>query len=508
MIIYNTADIDIYTLPQRDVDFIYNGLDCCITHELVDKLRLQLGPHTTQIHNFTSSLQGICLDMSLKGILIDQNEKRKIIRATEKTLNEALDLLTELAVAFWGKPINPKSSKQCCDFFYEFLRLPKQFKRGSVGPTTEDKALEKLKDYFYARPFISLIKTVRDLKKKLEALNARISSDGRMRGQFKATGTETGRFSSSKTVFDEGLNLQNQNEFAKRMYIADPGYKLAYIDLEQAESRMLAAFIYALFGDSAYLDACESGDLHTTVCKMIWTELDWQGNDTADRAIADTSFYRHFSHRDMSKRGGHGTNYYGKAPHMAVQLNVDTILMANFQAAYFKAFPGIPEYHEWIIRTLQTTRTLINPFGRKRIFFGRPEADPTIREAIAYLPQSSISDLMNVGMLKVWKEHGHKEVQLLAQVHDAILIQYKEHLEDSIIPTLLKLIPHPLHARDREIWIPCTAETGWNWAKNDPKKKLWADTNPLGLKGFTGHDIRERSQVTETKNGLLDRVLF
>ena len=508
MLHYNTAEIDLESLSDRELDYIYNGLDCCITHELVDKLRPKLDQHTKQIHDFTFALQAICMDMSLSGILIDQKIRSIIMHKTEQERNEALELLNELALALWGKPLNPDSPKQCAEFFYNFLGLPKQYKRGSKGPTTDDSALEVLKNYFYARPFVSLIKTTRDLKKKLEALNARVSPDGRMRAQFKATGTETGRFSSSKNVFGEGLNLQNQNEFAKRMYVADPGYKLAYIDLEQAESRMLAAFIYALFGDSSYLDACESGDLHTTVCKMIWPELDWPNTPKEDKALAESPFYRHFSHRDMAKRGGHGTNYYGKPPHMAKQLNVDTILMANFQEAYFKAFPGIPRYHQWIIETLHTTRTLINPFGRKRIFFGRPDADETLREAIAFLPQSSIADLMNLGLWKVWHKYGRQAVQVKNQVHDAMLIQYREQDEDELIPAILNLIPHPLRARDREIIIPCTAETGWNWGKYDPKKKLWEDQNPDGLKEYEGHDSRQRSEIPKTKNSLLDRIVF
>src|SRR5690606_574415 len=326
MKVYNTAEIDLDSLPQREVDYIYNGLDCLVTHELVDKLRPKLDKHTSQIHDFTFSLQAICLDMSLKGIRVNPEAKARIIKATRSRLDEAQTLLNELAIPFFGRPINPKSIKDCREFFYDFLGLPPVYARGKKGASTDDKALEKFKAYMYARPFVSLIKTCRDLKKKLEALEAKVSSDGRMRAQFKATGTETGRFSSSKNVFNEGLNLQNQNEYAKRMYVADPGYKLAYIDLEQAESRMLAAFIYALFGDASYLDACESGDLHTTVCKMIWPTLDWPNdNSKGDRGIADQAFYRHFSYRDMSKRGGHGTNYFGKAPHMASQLNVDTI---------------------------------------------------------------------------------------------------------------------------------------------------------------------------------------
>lgn len=502
---FRTDEIDFDTLTPEENDYIYNGLDCLMTHEIVDKLQPLLDKNTTQIYRFTRALLNPALEMTFRGIAIDPRRRQILIAELEKKQAEVGGLLNELALAFWGQELNAQSPKQCCDFFYGFLGCPPQYKRGSKGPSSDDKALEKLRVYFYARPFIYLIKEFRDIGKKLSSLRARTSPDGRMRGSFKPTGTETGRFSSSADGFGDGLNLQNQNEHAKRMYVADPGKKLAYIDLEQAESRMLAAFIYALFGDSSYLDACESGDLHTTVCKMIWNDLQWPGdNASGDRAVADQIFYRHFSYRDMSKRGGHGTNYYGKAPHMASQLNVPVELMLRFQNEYFRAFPGIPEYHDWIIYTLQTSRTLVNPFGRKRIFFGRPSDDSTLREAIAHMPQSSIGDLMNLGMWKVWHKFGRGSFDLLAQVHDAILIQYPEHREDQIIPALLAEIPHPLKARDRQVIIPCTADVGWNWSKHDPKKKLWADTNPDGLMEYSGHDKRKRTETGSATNQLLD----
>jgi hypothetical protein len=124
------------------------------------------------------------------------------------------------------------------------------------------------------------------------------------------------------------------------------------------------------------------------------------------------------------------------------------------------------------------------------------------------MPQSSIGDLMNLGMWKAWHKYGHQQVQFLAQVHDAILVQYKEELEDEIIPLLLALLPHPLKARDREVIIPCTADVGWNWSKHDPKKKLWADTNPDGLMEYNGHDNRQRTEVIEAKANLLDGIFL
>ena len=149
MKIYDTSTADLNALSEREVDYIYNGLDCCITHELVDKLRLKLEPKTTgQICRFTGALQNICLDMTLTGIRIDPVAKQKVILETEKKRDEAQALLDELSLAFYGQTINPKSTKQCAEFFYGFLGIPPQYKRGTKGPTTDDAALEKLRVYF------------------------------------------------------------------------------------------------------------------------------------------------------------------------------------------------------------------------------------------------------------------------------------------------------------------------------------------------------------------------
>src|SRR6056297_324144 len=114
MKIYDTSTADLNALSEREVDYIYNGLDCCITHELVDKLRLKLEPKTTgQICRFTGALQNICLDMTLTGIRIDPVAKQKVILETEKKRDEAQALLDELSLAFYGQTINPKSTKQC-----------------------------------------------------------------------------------------------------------------------------------------------------------------------------------------------------------------------------------------------------------------------------------------------------------------------------------------------------------------------------------------------------------
>lgn len=504
--------------PDSDLNlWLYNALDCCLTSEIHEAIEPLLDSSTKQIYLFERALQNCTMDMTLHGILIHQGTKYNLIQHYEAEVLKAQSLLNKLAMEFWGQTLSPTSPKQCADFFYNFLLIPPVLKRGKgkATPTTDDKALQEIaKTYLWAKPFVHLITYIRDKTKVLGSLRAKLSPDGRMRSRFSVAGTETGRFSAAKDNYGNGLNLQNQNERVKRMYVADEGRKLAYIDLEQAESRMLAAFVYALFGEAAYLDACESDDLHSVVCQMIWPDLAWTGDLKRDKKeVAEKPFYRHFSYRDMSKRAGHGTNYWGEASGMSHNLGVDLQLMQQFQDSYFKAFPGIKRYHAWIIQMLQTTRTLTNPFGRKRVFFDNPTAKSTIREAIAFMPQSSIGDLMNLGMYKVWKNFGGKReycagkiqplVQLHAQVHDAILISYPERLEAELIPEICDTIPHPIVARDREVIIPCSAETGWNWGKHDPKKKIWGDTNPDGLMEFNGNDKRTRQEAANKASNLL-----
>jgi hypothetical protein len=227
----------------------------------------------------------------------------------------------------------------------------------------------------------------------------------------------------------------------RRPFVADPGMKFAYIDLEQAESRLVGAIEWNLFGDGRYLDACESGDLHTSVCRLAWTELGWTGDLKRDRAIADQPFYRQHSYRHMAKVLGHGTNYAGKPYTMAKHTKLEAPLIAE-PSKPNTSTPSPPtsdgtrrSQSELLTKGNHTTLT-----GRRRWFLAGVMMIATVREAIAYGPQGAVGDILNMGMLRVWRLG---ICQLLLQIHDAILVQYPEDREDEILPQLVKLIASP-----------------------------------------------------------------
>lgn len=457
---------------------VYCGLDNCLTLEIrreLDSL-LQSSKEAQIIYSFERALQAPYLDLMCRGFAVNQSARmtaaaslRERIASLEKTLNE-------FSFPIWDRSLSARSHSQLKDFFFGAMKFPEIWtsKKGVRKLSLDREALEKLYDrYLYARPFVNCILAIRDLSKQLEVFDTEIDADGRFRTSYNIAGTETGRPSSSSNAFGTGGNAQNIAPSLRHVFVADIGWKLCVIDYEQVEARDVGFFCGCLFNDWSYLDACESGDLHSTNAKRIWPELSWNGDPIHDRRLADQIFYRDFTYRDMAKRGSHLSNYMGTAWTAARALKVPQSMMEDFQARYCRgptaAYTCIPRWWQWTAQQLQTVHRLITPFGRRRHFFGRPEDDTTLREAIAFLPQSTTADRTNLGLWRVWRYL--PKVQLLAQTYDSITFQYPESSdEDSIITRALDLLRVEFRQGTRSYIVPGEAKIGWNWGNYNEEK--------------------------------------
>jgi DNA polymerase-1 len=482
--------------------WIYNALDCCLTAEILEVIKPQLDDVTCKTYEFSKALQAPVLEMKLRGVKVDQAWRARTIADYTRNLRFLEANLNRILKEGLDLELNWNSPAQLKRLLYETLGLPVQKKRNASGvfaPTADRGALEKLESYFNAQPIILHILALRDIAKKIGVLKTSVDPDGRMRTSYNIAGTTTGRFSSSLSDFGTGGNLQNLEERLRRPFVADPGMKFAYIDLEQAESRLVGAIEWNLFGDGRYLDACESGDLHTTVCRLAWTDLGWSSpvDIRADKLVAEQPFYRQHSYRHMAKVLGHGTNYNGKPYTMSKHTKLESNLIAEFQRKYFTAFPAHQRWHAAVASELLERGYLTTITGRRRWFFGRRNDDTTVREAIAFGPQGAVGDILNQGMLNVWRLN---ICHLLLQIHDAVLVQYPEDREDEILPQLIAAIQVPVSlANGRTLIIPSEAQTGWNWAKQD-------QSNPDGLMKWKGQDVRRRSP-DQPQVSQLDRIL-
>lgn len=490
-------------LSQDHKDWIYNGLDSVITYDLANilggKVRETNSQHT---YDFEMGMCGPALTMMRRGLRIDEDTRSERARITEGRHAALVSLIKAVVVSAFDEfdAFNPSSPVQTKKLFYRVLNIVpiKKFEKGVWKVGTGREQLEKIIAlYPRGKFFAEILLEIRATAKDLEVLNVARDEDKKLRCSYNVAGTETGRWSSSQSSFRSGTNHQNIRKDIREIVVPDPGYKLFYSDLDQAESRVVAY----ISGDQNYIDACEGPDLHTAVVKMVWPTLPWTGDPEKDRAIAERKFYREFTYRDLAKRAGHGTNYGLGYASMSRHLHIEQMHANRFQLLYLGgevqksslerwhkqapdggfdylmdigerigadlleiggAFAGIRRWHDDVAEKLQTEGSITTAMGRRRMFWGRPNEDTTLREAIAYEPQSTVGELLNVGLYRVWSEL-EPETQILGQVHDAVLGQFPENLVDKCSQDVLDCMINPLEINGNTMTIPASIDVGDNW---------------------------------------------
>ncbi len=524
-----------YNLDLEEKLWAYCSLDCAVDYEICEVLEMQLDPETTKrTYEFSRLLMGPFLSMMRRGFRLDHNEIRLALegdpdaaftfaecgpnkkyetvkearieiqnrtlgllgrslhlggmvkdetRKTGKWQIQNVDaILQELAVAASGETVNYHSPKQLQKLLYGALRLPEitKVERGKVKVMADREALERLaQNYPRAKLICNTILKLRELEKLTEVLQKKIDTDGRMRCSFNIVGTKNGRPSSSESVWDTGMNLQNVTSELRRIFIPDDGKILFNADLEQAESRAVAY----ISQDEGYIHACESADLHTTVASMLF-------DIPNERSYADGNlYYRHFTYRDMAKRAGHALNY-GLSPHsLARQMHISVKAAFKVYLLYLGgekraddaanldlydlphekdgrflvfpgAFPGIRRWHEDVRDNLELTGQMVTARGRARTFWGRLTEGKTFRDALAFEPQSLIAEVLNEGLYNIWANM--PEVELFSQVYDSVAGQVPIKKIDTLAPTMLEYLRVPIKIKGRTLVIPAEIKVGNN----------------------------------------------
>lgn len=453
-------------LPAMDnatQQMVYNGLDGMLTMEIFGVIP------QGDTYEFERSLLPLVITLMERGIRIDTVKRDAAVEELSARLKKVQNNFDYFCQELWGKKYNPRSYLQMRELLYDKLGLPEVIvsKKGAGKVSTDRDTLEKLhSNYVRAKVFTSHLLRMRDLEKTVDTLTKNLSPEGRWHASFNIAGTDTGRWSSSAHPFGYGSNLQNIDDWIRRIFIPDPGHIFFNCDQQGAEARVVGY----VAGDEGYIKAIESGDVHTMVASMVF-------GFEPKRELADRKYYREMSYRDIAKRCAHGSNYHGTPHTIARVLKVDQNVVEDFQHKYFKAFPNIRKWQVWVAQQIQTKRYLVTPFGRRRNFWDNPKDDATVRAAIAFVPQSTVGDLTSRGILQIHKEI--PEAQILNNIHDAAFGQIPLGRED-LLPRIISALTYPLDVVDiwgkqRRMVIPWEAQTGMNWGK--AKKD-----NPEGLK--------------------------
>lgn len=465
-------------------DQAYNALDATVTAGVWEALLPKLDPRNTGIvYGFERAMQAPAMAMQMRGVNIDLVARDHAVRVLGKGMKRVKKVLQAISVCVgFREDFNPASPAQLKKLLYEVLGAPKQWSKGRDPKLTTDiTALEKLqKKSKPGQPIYQIAKGVlqfRNYSKQKSTISSRLSANNRLRYSENVGATETGRWSSSANAFREGTNSQNWTKRRRNIVIPDPGYLLGNRDLSQAESMVVAY----LSGDPNYIAAHEDPnvDTHVAVARLIWPDLDWTGDPEEDLKLAKApGFYRHFSRRDLSKRIQHGANYAGSKFTVSQILHIPRKDAQELLDRYFRAFPGIKDWHKEIKEELWRYGMLYTPLARKRQFFGNARDDATLREAIAHKPQSMVGDICNLGIWNIWNDlddgdpdrPGSGNLEILMNGHDACLFQFREDRFDLALATEEAMrIEVPIG--DKTLVIPTDLEVGRNWRElKSPEK--------------------------------------
>lgn len=457
----------------------YNGLDCCVTREIRDRQDEQLSKRklwSTFLHEM--SLVYPLMRMTAKGIKIDLELRDKLRTRFEADIARMTDELTAV-----GGSINVKSSKQAQEFLYTKLGLPVQYNKKSGRPTADKFAVAALAQK-YQHPVLLALLRIRERRDFIERyLDAAVDADGRMRCSWNPTGTNTGRLSSSQSLYGSGTNLQNiparrvDGRLIRRLFVSDPGKVFIYSDYSQAEARLVAYYARCIRLIELFEDP--SRDVHSENASRIFNiELDKIGKDSLERFLA--------------KQGVHAGNY-GQGPgDMASRINAETEITgisvtveecAQIQNKVHAIYPEIKEnYWRETEAELKRSRKLTSPFGRERVFYDRWD-DKLLRTAYAFRPQSAVGDLCCKALVRVYNELqlGRPElgVELFLNVHDALLLQCNRDAVEEVTTEVQRCMRIPVPIQGQDVYIPTDVKVGLNWDLFNKKKP---EDNPGGLR--------------------------
>lgn len=454
------------TIKNWDSYWLYNARDALITHCCKAPLEAEISKlNAWDSFYHLMALHKPLMEMEYRGILTNQDPNSGI-PAARRMLDRRLSALKKGLYKLSGRDINVNSSPQMKEYFYVTLGLKPYVNRKTKNLSVDDTALKRIARKGKAgsgeAKIIRRIRKTNTLMSKY--FSVALDSDNRLRCQYKISGANTGRLASEKTFFGTGTNLQNQPKAFKIYLIPDLGYLLIEIDLSQAEARVVAY----VSQDANMIAGFESNiDVHTYNASQIF--------DIPMSEVTPTQ-------RAMGKRIVHASNYAMGYKTFALDAEIPENRAKDLLNAYHSRFPGLKRWHKEIEKTVTTTRILHNLFNRPKRFLG-PINPATLKAAYAYIPQSTVAECLNRGLVSMANDRNLYSVELLATVHDSVLFQVPDYNNPERLSYILSQISShletTLYAHGQPFQIPCDAKIS---------RKNWKDM--VELKEFSVESVR------------------
>lgn len=477
-----------FKLGKSDVSqlFKYNAKDCAVDFEVdeaqeIDLLRMQEHykvPLHSYYYDYMIKKHAFYLNMENVGFNVDHAKQKELQIKYTKLEKEQHAILTRLV----GEDINVKSYPQVHHLLYKMMK----FKLLKRNPTSEDAIVRLLTNHAKKQEQKDILETLLEERRirtqKSRDISFHSDYDNRAKSSFNISATETCRSTTGvlkKPIRPTKLGLafhtiSKHGRLAKdvrSMFIPDKGKIFLQADSSQAEARVVAV----LSKDYELLKAFDEIDIHRRTAGLVFAYTE-KLILTKERVPIVDELEKDGPERFTGKKIRHATNYDMQKGEFMLNFNTDAqkfeiaMRISEWRAGQMidimhNASPKVRGvFHQDIKDCLDSTRTLIDPFGGVRVFYGRIDQQ-LYKEGYANLPQRSVAHLVQGAGIKCFEEFKGEDVQWISENHDSLTLQVPENNWEIYARTLKKYMEIPIDfntycslKRDFQLIIPCELE--------------------------------------------------
>ena len=345
--------------------------------------------------------------MECTGVLVD-------LELCKRELETGINRMAEIAKELGYDKLGPKALN---DLLIEKLKLPVVKRSEKTGKPSFDKfAMEEYDVMLEAskNPTADLVAEYRGWQKATssyyKAYIEKVSPDGRLRPNFHFHRTTTGRLSCSDPNLQQIPRTSDKpwNGNLKSALVPTPGYRLWEADYSQLELRLATAYadqkiLKEIFneGRDVFTEMSEELGIPRQDCKTLTYTIQYGGGIKRIKDVFGVSEERAAELRDEI--------FFGKYPEFK---KINSMAQSRCKAqGYIKLWSG------------------------RRRHFANPREDA--HKAFNSVIQGGGADIVERSMVRAYKAIGDTDdCRLLLQVHDSIVFEVKEGLEEKYHPII------------------------------------------------------------------------
>ena len=383
-----------------------------------------------------------------------------------------------------GHEINVGSPKQVQSLLYGKaagqLGLKPKFKHTPQGlrPTADENALRELRvESPQHKELLNAFIKERHIKKKIESyIDVQFDEDGCIGYSANPAGTETNRWSFSKSPRERGFNPQTTPKVMRLMVEAPMGSVFICPDLPQADARIVAwdaqcERLIALFTDPSvqfHLENCiRLAGAPGSPFAGLTREIVYGSND-AGQPWKEYAIDQYTTGKAM----GHAANYRMQAKRLAMELGIAVADARKLLDIYLhQLYPEIARWQYSIKERVAKVGYLETPWPmlRRRTCYGAwaelmmrgKIADTTWNELCAHIPQSVVADIVNIGMEGLWNDLDY--VRFHKHDHDSYLASTPTRCLGDTCDSALRHLRVELRLHDRPLTMVPEMQYGRNY---------------------------------------------